>query len=146
MSKPLDYLTANESAVIPSCRLRIYFASRISHGKIARKLLAEWPEFTFTSRWPQHHVGKVPDQANFAKTFWLHDAEDVAGCDVVLCYGEPGDTLRGALVEVGMAIALGRAVVVVGECESYGTWQYHPLVHHAGDLREARVLLRTMAL
>ncbi len=146
MSKPIDYLSANASAVLPARRLSIYFASKLRHAAVGRKLSADWPEFDWTARWPTAHVGKVPDQSNFARIFWQHDLEDVAGSDVVMCYALEGDHLRGALVEVGMGLALGKAVLVIGDHPDYGTWQWHPLVHRAETLAEARVLLRALAL
>lgn len=139
-------LIAMDNSILPNYRLYIYFASKLQHANIGKLLLAEWTEFQWTSRWPQCHVGKVPQQPNYSKVFWEHDLEDVQKANVVLVYSKPEDVLRGALVEAGMAIALGKRVVVVGENDGYGTWQYHPLVFQANNLSEARQLLRTLAL
>jgi len=139
-------LIAMDNSILPNYRLSIYFASKLQHANIGKLLLAEWTEFQWTSRWPQCHVGKVPQQSNYSKVFWEHDLEDVQKANVVLVYSKSDDVLRGALVKAGMAIALGKRVVVVGENDSYGTWQYHPLVFQANNLAEARQLLRTLAL
>lgn len=135
-----------EPTLLPRKRVSVYFASKIHHAPIGRALAAEWTEFWWTSRWPTHHVGKMPSIRAFAKEFWLHDEEDVRASDVVLVYAEPGDKLRGALVEAGIAIGHGVRVVVVGENECYGTWQHHPLVTAVADLAEARQLLRAMGV
>lgn len=125
--------------------MRIYTASKLNKAHLWRDLVSAWPEVTFTARWPTLHVGVTPDEPCYAKVFWQHDLEDVLAADGVLLYAEPEDHLRGALVEAGMAIATGRFVVVVGEHDDYGTWQYHPLVYKVGDLESARLLLKTMA-
>lgn len=70
----------------------------------------------------------VPDTPENAANFWKIDEADVLVSDIVLVYAVDGDVLRGALVEAGMAIAYGVPVAVVGTSESYGTWQYHPMV------------------
>lgn len=136
-----------ESTILPNRRLSIYFASKIYHAETGKILATEWTEFNWTARWPVHHVGKVPEHhQQFSRLFWQHDYEDVAKADVTMVWARPDDNLRGALVEAGIAIGLGKMVLVVGENENYGTWQYHPSVLRATDLEEARQILRTLAL
>jgi nucleoside 2-deoxyribosyltransferase len=126
--------------------MKVYTASKLSEASRWQRLAEEWPEVEFVARWPFKHVGVVPDTETFAKVFWKHDLEDVTRADVVLVYAALDHKLRGALVEAGMAIALGRCVIVVGDHPDYSTWQYHPLVYRAADLDEARALLATMAM
>jgi nucleoside 2-deoxyribosyltransferase len=126
--------------------IRVYTASKLSEAQRWRDLIREWQEVEFVARWPIKHVGTVPDEPIFAKVFWEHDLEDVGTADVVLVFAKSEHRLRGALVEAGMAIALGRRVIVVGEHDDYGTWSYHPLVYRVRDLAEARVLLTAMAM
>jgi hypothetical protein len=45
-----------------------------------------------------------------------------------------------------MGIAYGKHVIVVGDHPDYGTWQYHPQVHRAKDLTEAKILLTCLGL
>lgn len=124
--------------------IKVYTASKLYHAEMWRTLHIDGVEFT--ARWPRLHVGTVPDDARYAKIFWMHDEEDVRASDVVLVYAEPKDKLRGALVEAGMAIALGKDVIVVGEHDDFGTWQYHPLVHKAKDMKQVTLLLRCLAM
>lgn len=126
--------------------LRIYGASKLHHAPLWLDLRSrdDWP-FEWTARWPVPHVGKIPDEAEFAQLFWQCDEIDVRRADVVMVYAEPGDNLRGALVEAGMGIAFGKAVLVVGENPNYGTWQYHPSVHQARNLDAARLILCLLA-
>ncbi len=136
-----------DNSILPNYRLAIYFASKTDHAPMAKLLQTEWTEFTWTSRWPLY-VGKVEHFQNeaMAKIGWEYDLADIQAANVVLVFSKPEDTLRGALVEAGMAIALGKKVLVVGENDSYGTWQYHPLVLHAPNMLQARNILRTLAL
>jgi len=126
-------------------RLRVYTASKISQAPRWLALAREWPEVEFVARWP-HLIGHTPDEGVFMKAFWQQDHEDVAKAHVVLTYGEPGEHLRGALVEAGMGIALGKTIIVVGDHPDYGTWQEHPLVFKCKDLSEARSLLQVLAM
>lgn len=128
-------------------RVKVYTASKLAQAPLWRQLRDEWTEVHFTARWPVCHVGTTPDTAVFAKTFWNHDLEDVSSSDVVLIYAESGaDKLRGALVEVGAGLALGKEIIVVGQHPDFGTWQHHRNCHLVRDLDEARQLLMTMNL
>lgn len=124
--------------------IKVYTASKLRHAEMWRTLHMDGVEFT--ARWPRLHVGTVPDDPRYAKIFWVHDEEDVRASDVVLVYAELKDKLRGALVEAGMAIALGKDVIVVGEHDDFGTWQYHPLVHKARNMKQVALLLRCLAM
>ena len=73
--------------------------------------------------------------------FWSVDEEDVRHSDVLIVYGDLNDNLRGALVEVGMAIAFGKLVIVVGDCKDFGTWKYHPSVVCANDFYHAKTMI-----
>lgn len=126
--------------------IKVYTASKLHHAEKWKVLLNEWPHVDFVARWPHDHVDNIPDTEYYAKIFWIQDHEDVDLADVVMVYAEPDDKLRGALVEAGMAIALGKQVIVVGEHPDYGTWQYHPSVHRVPSLEEASVLLRCLSV
>ena len=67
---------------------------------------------------------------------WIEDHQDVGRSDVVMVYAERGDVLRGAFVEAGMGIALGKFVLAVGDGD-FGTWWAHPQVTRAPDLESA---------
>lgn len=126
---------------------KIYTASKLDKSEMWKELQHEWKEFEFTARWFQFHVGNVPDAPAFAKFFWQEDEEDVKRADVVLVYAEEGDILRGALVEVGIALGVGIPVICVmnGENPSWGTWSYHPLIYRVASLVEAKIMLDMMA-
>lgn len=142
--KPGEERKVEEEHVKP--KLRVYTASKLAQAPRWNELRAagNWP-CEFSARWPYAHVGLVPDEAAFAQVFWTHDLEDVASSDVILVYAEPGEHLRGALVEAGMGIALGKTIIVVGDHDDYGTWRYHPQVLRVANLEEAKTLLSLMS-
>lgn len=117
--------------------IRVYTASKLRHGAMWRKLDEETPGITCYSRWLKHNRIVTPDTPENAREFWLQDTQDVRDADVVFVYAEPDDHLRGALVEAGIAIAMGVPVIVIGDHPDYGTWQYHPLVIKALTIEKA---------
>jgi nucleoside 2-deoxyribosyltransferase len=126
--------------------IRIYFASDLRHGAKWRKLCAQSTMFIAFARWLKHDaVGTADNDKHEAEHFWQQDEQDVRDADVLICYAEGDDVLRGALVEVGMAISNAVPVIVVGKHKSYGTWQYHPSVMIATDLDEALVMAQNFA-
>lgn len=131
--------------------IAVYTASKLYYADQWRTLRTDWPEVHFTARWPWQHINddgtpKWPSDAAHGAIFWEHDFQDIQRASVVLCYAEPEDILRGALVEAGMALGQGKLVITVGTNESFGTWQYHSRVLRVKDLSSARTLLRLLAL
>lgn len=119
---------------------KVYTASKLKHADLWKGLRLTWHDIDWTARWPDL-VGGVEDNDSFAREFWRHDIQDVMRSDCVLVYAEAGEHLRGALIEAGAGIALGKHVIVVGEHPDYGTWQHHPMVSIAKDLTEAYYLI-----
>jgi hypothetical protein len=126
--------------------IRVYTASKLGHSRRWIDLRSSWQDVTFTARWPDMHATTGPPTPERARLHWLEDEEDVRSADVVLVYAEEGEHLRGALVEAGMGIALGKTIIVVGEHPDFGTWQHHPKVFRASDLEHARVRPKELAL
>ncbi len=108
--------------------IRVYGASKLSHSQMWIELRKRYPRIHFTARWP-FFTGILEDTEEQAKHFWLDDEADIRQADCVIVYADSeAEKLRGALVEAGIAIGLGKKVFVVGEHPDYGTWQFHPLV------------------
>lgn len=114
---------------------------RASQWRAMREL---WAEFAFTSRWIDQ-IGAIPETPENARAFWQQDLEDISRSDALVLYAEPSDTLRGALVETGMAIALRKRVLLVGQNALFGTWQFHPRVSRVKTQDEAYGALHRMA-
>lgn len=122
--------------------LRVYTASKLSAAPIWQEIHAAWPEVYCHARWLKHtSILRTPDTADRAARFWVEDEQDVRHADVVVVYGREGEHLRGALVEAGIGIALGKPVVVIGDHPDYGTWQHHPAVIRLKDFDSLRIFL-----
>lgn len=130
-------------------RIKVYTASCLNQAALWRDLVKTWPEIEWTARWPHSHIiGEVQGLCPaHASVFWEQDYDDVERSNVVLVYGAHDDSrhLRGALVEAGMGIALGKTVIVVGDHVSYSTWQFHPQVKRVRHLNDARSLLALLS-
>ena len=59
---------------------------------------------------------------------------EASEADCLLVYCEPGDQLKGGLVEVGAALSAGKPVYAVGPMD--GSWVHHPLVTPCATLGE----------
>ena len=107
----------------------IYTASKACHRPM-------WREFReaglrITSRWidvDDSYIGRdLPPDYDLAR-LWNECVEDVSKADVLVLYWEKGERLKGALVEVSCALALGKPVILCGDKLSIeeGSWYGHP--------------------
>lgn len=122
---------------------RLYLSSRVHHAPRWRQLRDEagWP---IVASWIDE---SGPLESSSVEALWIR-AFDEAGCaSRVILYAEPDDfPLKGALIEVGAAIALGVPVFLVlpgVELEArndrpIGSWIRHGLVRRCETLEEAR--------
>lgn len=108
----------------------VYTASKVKHAQQWRIIRKSWNDLIrVTSRWIDTEAFDGPNvSADIKRKGWIVDEQDVRDSDYVLVYAATGEDLRGALVEAGMGIALGKKIVLCGWSASFGTWQYHPLV------------------
>jgi hypothetical protein len=117
--------------------IRVYPASKIERAKQWHELQQKWHHVFFHARWLKHNWKGTPDREQYAKAFWKEDEIDVKHADAILLHAEAGEHLKGALVEVGIAIGHGIPVIVVGSHPDYSTWQFHPAVIRVANLKEA---------
>ena len=124
--------------------IRVYTASTLKQAPLWRKLHETHPHIYCHARWLKHMAHGTPDTPEQASWFWQQDEEDVRDADALVAYADQTERLRGGLVEVGMAIAFGVPVIVVGAHFDCGTWQYHPAVTRVRDLDEAVAWLKVL--
>lgn len=122
----------------------VYVASRASlpeRGQMWRDLRASG--VAITSTWIDEDG---PGQTGCNRELWSRIEREVKAAAALILYVEPGDfPLKGALIEVGMAIAAGRPVYVVApgvELEErslrpLGSWALHPLVTFTSSVADA---------
>ena len=125
--------------------IRVYTASKLAVAPFWKELQAKWAkDVFFHARWLRHVEVGTPDTPENAAYFWMEDEQDVETADALIVYARLEDHIRGALVEVGMAIAKNVPVIVIGTHPDYGTWQYHGGVTQAVDFDDALIILRNM--
>jgi hypothetical protein len=123
--------------------LKIYCASRASvpeRPEMWKKLRAEGANIIST--WIDE---SEPGATISFEGLWIRIESEIRGCDrLVLFVGEGDFPLKGALVEVGMALGMGKPVFVVTDIplsprdfKPLGSWAMHPLVTLWSDVREA---------
>lgn len=114
--------------MIPS----VYFAGRTGRREYFRALASKlW--IRTSSRWVLNDACE-PTPENSAM-FWEIDFQDIRRSDWLICQADEG--LRGALVEVGYALANNIPVILVGDCAEFGTWQHHKSIRKVSNMDEA---------
>lgn len=105
--------------------MTIYTASKAIYGPMWRVLREKgWP---INSTWiDESGEGQTGDWADL----WSRCVTEAATADALLVYARSGDVLKGALVEVGAALAAGKPVHVVDPESTLAahSWTRHPLV------------------
>ena len=103
--------------------MRIYIASKTRHAAKWRALRSDG--YDIISTWiDEAGPGESQDLPDLAKRC----VSEAKSADVLVLYCEPGDVLKGALIEVGAALACGVPVREVGRCDSIQTaLRHHPL-------------------
>lgn len=124
--------------------IRVYPSSKVKHALMWRELQNTVPHVFFNARWP--HRAKKESELNHDdfRDLWMECKEDIMDSDAVLVYAEDGEVLKGALVEVGIAIANDIPVILVTTDENrlaYGTWIHTDGVEWVDTLDEAMNLL-----
>lgn len=122
-----------------------YIASRarLPERSAAWRRLRDIDGWKITSTWvDEAGVGESTDRS----ALWVRIEAEIAGSERLVLYVEPGDfPLKGALIEVGMAIAHRIPIRVVApgvvlepiSLRPIGSWVRHPLVTFANTMDEA---------
>lgn len=111
----------------------IYMASKAIHGD-------EWENlkmigYPICSTWiHESGLGKTSDWSDL----WTRCVEEAATADALIVFRTSQETLKGAWVEVGAALARGVPVFAVG-CEEFSV-RHHPKFHVCENLEEALIL------
>ena len=99
-----------------------YVASKTWHAPTWRKLRADGHNIIASwidERWFEPD-GKTARSLDFEtyQELWRACAEEPTQADFTILYAEPGDVMKGALVECGAALGAGKTVFQVGSCAS----------------------------
>lgn len=132
----LASLPAPASATVE--RFGFYVASKTKHA----------------AKWKAYRDSGVPiistwiDEAGIGETksfpdLWRRCVSETRKARALIVYAEDGDELKGALIEVGAALASNTPVFMVGNIEAMKTARNHPLVRQCGYLEQAFELAAT---
>jgi hypothetical protein len=118
---------------MPNKDPRVYVASKVKHAPMWKHLRIH---MGIVSSWiDEAGEGQTADYFELSQRFLA----EIKASDAVVLYCEPGDILKGALLECGAALAFGLPVYCVGVCPSISrVFIQHPLWHTCGSLSDAR--------
>jgi len=103
--------------------MKIYTASKTKHAYMWRDW--RWNGFNIISTWIDES-GK--GESNDLEDLTIRCIEESKRADILILYCEPGEVLKGALIEAGAALASGTEVRQVGSCDSISkVFHSHPL-------------------
>lgn len=115
----------------------VYFASKVKHA-------ARWRDprhagLRIASSWiDEAGEGQTTDYAELAQRC----LDEIAEATAVVIYCEPGEILKGALVEVGAALMAGTPVICVGTCDTLSrVFRRHPQWIEVATLGDALAVL-----
>lgn len=127
--------------------MKLYIASDIRHAQqwiYFRELC--YPTIIVVSSWIDFLVDGEPPNLS-EKTIeksWENNINDLALCNVLMLYHERGDSLRGALFEAGIAFAMKKPIMFVGDRNILGTLRV--CFQHSDNLDEAVTTLHSVKL
>jgi len=130
--------------------IKIYGASKIEAHEFWRSIRHKFVGVEWTARWPDLCLAATTGKDQMpnprqAERAWFIDFQDVRNSDAVMVLAPTEDKhLRGALVEAGYGLALGKPVLLIGGHPDFGSWQHYPLVKRfsqrcevLGNIRDA---------
>jgi len=114
-------------------RSGIYFASKVIHAPRWQALRASG--VTTSSSWiDEAGEGQTADYAELSERC----LNEIAKAERLVLFCQPGEILKGALLEAGAALMAGTPVFLVGECESLSrVFRKHALWHECASVEEA---------
>lgn len=110
----------------------IYVASKTRHAEMWRLLRLH---MKINSTWiDEAGVGQTASYSELSeRCLW-----EIRNSSALVLYCEPGEILKGAIIEAGAALALGIPVYCVGECVSLSrVFRAHPLWTDSENLNAA---------
>lgn len=95
--------------------MKVYIASKVHHYASWLELRDKRPDVQFTSTWiDEAGEGETSDYTELAERC----IREVLAADFILLYCTTNEVLKGALIEVGAALAMGKEIRCVGDTSS----------------------------
>lgn len=93
---------------------KFYVASKIKYAELWRTQRDRLGHNIISTWIDEAEEGQTNDYSELA----CRCITEIKKCDILLLYCKPGEVLKGALIEAGAALALGKEIRCVGSCES----------------------------
>ena len=117
----------------------VYVASKAYHAPMWRQirgtLAVHRSEFAIQASWIDIDVADSLSVDDVSTDLWRKCVEEASSARLLVAYHARGDEWKGALVEIGAALAHEIPVYVIGAPP--GSWAAHPLVFLAGSFDDA---------
>jgi len=113
-------------------RPNLYVASKAKYGE-TWQLLRDVQGWPIISTWIDEYK---PGQTEDLSELWDRCVDEAMNADALLVYAESGETLKGALVEVGVAIGSSVPIYAVVP-DNVGSWVHYPYVKRFASIAAA---------
>lgn len=120
--------------------LNVYVAAKFIDREQVREIhsLLRKMGHTVALDWTNHEKDSLMDKVHWA----TEDINGVRNCDVLIAVFIQERHQRGAMIEIGAALGLGKPVIIAGNAENSSTLLNHPLVTKKKDIVEALNAIR----
>lgn len=119
--------------------MKVYVAGKFEDRENIRSIYHILKQYghTIALDWTNHeHPKSDKEQEQWA----IADIEGVKQCDTLIAIFSKDYRYRGALIEVGAALALGKPVIIIGSNENSSTLLHHPLVTKLDSITDWKAL------
>jgi hypothetical protein len=112
----------------------VYIASKTKYAPLWRQMRDE-QGIPIIGTWiDEAGAGETSDFADR----WRRCIAESSSCDLFILFVEPDDHIKGALVELGVALHAERSVAIVGDCPSVpASLMHHPNITRYASVEEA---------
>lgn len=111
------------------CNMKFYIASRFDKKKEIKNVMQFLQNrgHTVTTDWTKHKpIKPYSEHQEIAKDYAIEDMEGVKNCDIFILLSDEAGT--GIYIELGVALALGKKIFVVGPHDDRSMFFFHPQV------------------
>ncbi len=113
----------------------IYVASQVTHATKWRGY--RHAGYPIISTWIDE---AGPSQSADLSNLWVRCCLEAKTADVLVAYRERHEVLKGALIEIGVALYSPKPVLLAGHWEDAGSFIHHPTVKRVPTLNEAMAM------
>lgn len=149
MPKSLLMTAENGSKIARERPVKFYVAAKWQDRPIVHQVYQILKSFghEITLDWTDHELPnesqmKQSQINNFLSMWAEKDIIGVQNCDLLIALFMEPRHQRGAMVEVGAALGLGKPILIIGHAEDSSTLLRHPLCMHLDDLEDLNKWLK----